>query len=431
MARDVWSEMERSPLIPYFNDCHALVVGISGYQHLRKLYKVEDAPQIVAALTNPGLCGYSPANVQLLEEAGATREAILKGLADLARKAGPKSTVFLYFSGHGGRIEEGPLQGQYLLPVDAVYPTDDDLARTSISGTEFSDALKAIKASRLTVVLDCCHAGGLGEPKDAVVKTRVQNGLSEGYLEALKAGSDRVIIAATRSSDPAYVRQGARFGVFTGHFLDGLRGAARGDGGFIRILDLYTYVQQKVVLDQPNQHPILKVELAENFPIALYRGGQAPAPAPVERPADGFKYDVFVSYSAKGPDKTWVRKVFVPRLKKEGLTVFIDYLDSTLGAPIIHEMERAVVQSRYTVAVLSPSSIQDNFAEFEGILAQQLGLEQSQRRFIGLMRENCKPRLGVRARYYLDMTDDDEFDAGVARLVAQARQSPDVERIET
>ena len=33
-------------------------------------------------------------------------------------------------------------------------------------GAEFTAALNSIKAKPLTVVLDCCHAGGIGEPRD-------------------------------------------------------------------------------------------------------------------------------------------------------------------------------------------------------------------------------------------------------------------------
>jgi hypothetical protein len=416
--------------MPSFNESHALVIGIADYPNLRKLPRVADAREIVATLVDPTLCGYPAANVDLLEDAGATRDAVRAGLAKISGAAGPKSTVFIYFSGHGGQIKNGPYEGQYLLPVDAVYPDDGDLARTAISGAELTAALNAIQAGRLTVVLDCCHAGGIGEPRDIVPAARVEPGLSESYLDALKAGTGRVIIAATRSTDPAWVRTGAKHGVFTGHLLEGLRGGARGDGGVIRILDLYTYVQQKVIADQPNQRPVLKVELEDNYPIALYRGGKAPAPSPTEKPADGFAYDVFISYRQQEPDKSWVRKRLVPRLKAAGLKVFIDHLDFRLGAPIVTEMERAVVQSRYTVGVLSPSYLKGNFTEFENVLAQHLGLEQSQLRFIGVMREDCKPRLGIRARYYLDMTDEDEFEAAVDRLVAQLRQSPDIERIE-
>ena len=418
--------------MPGLDHAHALVIGIAGYPHVRPLPKVDDAKDLAAVLADPALCGYPAGNVQLLEEERATRDAIRDGLDRLAREVGPGSTVFLAFSGHGHQVRDGGEVRRFLLPFDAVHTSDADLAHTAISGVEFTNALNAIRADRLTVILDCCHAAGIGEPRDLVAVPTTGNGLDEAYLNALKQGTGRgrVIIAATRATDPAWVRPGARYGVFTGHLLDGLRGAARGDGGVIRILDLYTYVQQKVVADQPNQRPVLKVELEENYPIALYRSGTAPAPTLIEKPDDGFAHDVFVSYRQQEPDKTWVRKTLVPKLEAAGLKVFIDYVDFRLGAPIVTEMERAVVQSRYTVGVLSPNYLRSNFTDLESILAEHIGLEQSQLRFIGVMREDCKPRLGIRARYYLDMTDEHGFEAALARLVAQVRQSPDIERIE-
>ena len=207
-------------------DAHALVVGIADYTGIRKLPRVEDARDLAAVLADPALGGYPKDNVQLIEDAQATKEAIRAGLDRLAKRAGPDATVFLYYSGHGGQIDEGPHRGQFLLPVDTIYPSADDLARTAISGTEFTAALAAIKARRLTVVLDCCHAGGIGEPRDLVPGEKVETGLSDNYLDALKAGAGRAIIAATRATTPAYVRVSARYGVFTGHFLDGLRGSA-------------------------------------------------------------------------------------------------------------------------------------------------------------------------------------------------------------
>jgi uncharacterized caspase-like protein len=411
--------------MPALDNAHALVVGIADYANIRRLPRVQDAQDLAAALVDPALCGYDPKNVTLLLDQDATRDRLRAGIENLGRRCDADSTAFLYFSGHGGQIQQGPNRGQYLLPVDVVYPGDDDLARTAIPGTEFTAALNAIRARRLTVVLDCCHAGGIGEPRDLVPAEPVAAGLSDGYLNELKAGTGRVIISATRGTDPAYVRPGARYGVFTGHFLEGLRGAARGDGGVIRILDLYSYVQERVVADQPNQRPVLKVELEENYPIVLFRGGKPPATAPAERPADGFAYDVFLSYRNQDPDKTWVRKTLYPRLKAEGLKVCLDAVDFRLGEPVINEMERAVVQSRYTVAVLTPAYLTSNFTDFENVIAQHLGLEQSQRRFLGLLREPCTPRLGIRALYHLDMTDDGEFDLNMARLAAQLREPPD------
>jgi TIR domain len=144
-------------------------------------------------------------------------------------------------------------------------------------------------------------------------------------------------------------------------------------------------------------------------------------------PADGFAHDAFISFSKDKLDKTWARKAFLPALKAAGLNV-VSEDDFALGAPLINEMERAVVQSRYTIGLLTPRSLADNFADLNSVLARHLGLEKSQRRFIGVMRERCTPRLSVRALYYLDMTDDDEFDINIARLVSQLRQAPEIRR---
>ena len=139
-----------------------------------------------------------------------------------------------------------------------------------------------------------------------------------------------------------------------------------------------------------------------------------------------FRYDVFVSYRQRDPEKTWVRNLLVPRLAAEGLRVCIDYRDFRLGAPLIREMERAVEQSQYTLAVLSPAYLQSNFTALENVLAEHIGLQQSQYRLLAVMREHCTPRASMQARLWLDMTDDALFDENLDRLVAQLRQAPDV-----
>ncbi len=140
---------------------------------------------------------------------------------------------------------------------------------------------------------------------------------------------------------------------------------------------------------------------------------------------DGFAFDVFVSYRQQEPDRKWVRSVLVPRLERDGLRVCIDYRSFRLGAPLVLEMARAVEQSRYTLAVLTPAYLASNFTELETVLSEHLGLERSERRLLAVMRERCTPRLGMRARLWLDMIDDDRFEAEVARLVDALGQAPD------
>src|SRR5262249_54927010 len=142
---------------------------------------------------------------------------------------------------------------------------------------------------------------------------------------------------------------------------------------------------------------------------------------------DEFKYDVFLSYRQQEPDKTWVRKVLLPRLEKDShLRVCIDYRNFRLGSPLVLEMAKAVEQSRYTLCVLSPTYLESNFTELENVLAEHLGLEKSQRRLLAIMRQACTPRLGMRARLWLDMTDDNEFEINVARLAHELRQPAEI-----
>jgi hypothetical protein len=140
---------------------------------------------------------------------------------------------------------------------------------------------------------------------------------------------------------------------------------------------------------------------------------------------DSFRYDVFLSYRQQEPVKSWVRKVLERRLSDEGLRVCIDYRSFRPGAPLVLEMARAVEDSRYTLAILSPAYLESNFTELESVLAEHLGLEQTERRLLAIMREPCKPRLGMRARLWLEATDDQEVDALLDRLVDELRRDPD------
>ena len=121
--------------MPVMTNAHALVIGIADYRHINRLPHVKDAQDMATLLTDPAYCGYPPANVQLLQDEEATQAVIRQGLTDLARRTDADSTAFIYFSGHGGQIESGLHAGEYLLPVDTVYPyPTEDLARTAISG---------------------------------------------------------------------------------------------------------------------------------------------------------------------------------------------------------------------------------------------------------------------------------------------------------
>ena len=261
--------------MPGMKNAFALVIGVANYPNINPLPEtvLDDARKVYEALIDPNLGGYLTKNVQLLLDKEATGDAIRHALASLANKNGQgfnvneDSTVFFYVSSHGGRIETGAQAGEYLLPFDVDFISDESFNDAAISGAEFSEALSAIPARKLVVTFDCCHSSGIGTLKSAR-RPAFKEHLSERYYEALTKGRGKVILASSRSDEYSYVEPGASNSLFTEHLLGGLRGGAPGAGGVIRIFDLYDYVQQRVTAARDNQHPIV---LEENFPSPFMR----------------------------------------------------------------------------------------------------------------------------------------------------------------
>ncbi|KIP94540.1 caspase family protein [Pseudomonas fluorescens] len=257
---------------------HALLIGVASYQQISNLPAaiLNDVNDVAATLSSPQYCAYAPANVVTLLEADATRAAVLKGLDELAARAGPDDTACVFFSGHGAIVGNPGNEDSVLVTVDSDLA---DIENTSISSNELAAALAQIKAKRLLVFIDACHAGG------AAISKRLTDGngheFKSGYTQntfaKLAVGSGRALMASCRADEVSAVFTGARNSVFTTVLLAGLRGAADKDAsGFIKIFDLFNYVSEEVPkLIPDNQHPIFKADSLEgNFAVALSLGGK-------------------------------------------------------------------------------------------------------------------------------------------------------------
>jgi hypothetical protein len=420
--------------MPTLDNAHALVIGISDYDHVARLPRVLDAEAVAALLVDPAHCGYAPANVRQLLNAQATKEAILRELYDLSVRSDANSTVFFYFSGHGGRIASGPRAGEYLLPVETKYPTDEDMANTAISAKEFSDALRRVPSKKAIVVLDCCHAGGLGEAK-AVGQAKTlepgpvqPDGLSEGYYESLASGSGRAVLASSRADQLSYVPGGSDYGLFTRHLLGGLRGGARSDDGLVRVFALYNYVRQQVVAAaRRDQVPYFKFSGDEDLPVALYRGGSREERS---APDDEFFHDAYVCFADREPDKGYVWKTLVPRLEREGVRVAVSGDAEEPGVDRVAGIEAGVRKAKRTLLVLTDAFLQDHVARFQDTLAQTIGLDKGQYRVlpvrIGPMNEQAIPAT-IKSLTTVDLVDPYTAERQWQRLV-RALKGPVPER---
>ncbi len=141
-----------------FSEGRALIVGVGADLP----NTVDDAQGLAGILKDPERCAYPAEQVELLTSESAGRSGMLAGLDRLARRADEKSTVLIYFSGHGYHVKSSIGEAYYLMPFG--YNVDQ-LRDTAISGSEFAAKLKAIRAQKLLLLLDCCHAGGLTDLK--------------------------------------------------------------------------------------------------------------------------------------------------------------------------------------------------------------------------------------------------------------------------
>jgi hypothetical protein len=130
-------------------------------------------------------------------------------------------------------------------------------------------------------------------------------------------------------------------------------------------------------------------------------------------------YDVFLSYSHVPEDSNWTTRTLLPALTADGLKVCIDTTCFRLGEPLLLEMGRAVERSRFTLAVLSTAYVMSSFAELENVMAEHLGVEEGGRRLICVVREPCRPRLGLRSRIYLDMSTPEAYELNLPRLIEE------------
>jgi WD40 repeat protein len=255
------SKKEKSmPELKAFNQGRAVVVGVGADLPVT----VDDATAVADLLRDPSRCAYPADQVRLLTGEGARRETVLSALDWLAGAAGPDATAIVYFSGHGMEVPD-----YYLLPYGYNLA---DLLGTTIPGTLFTEKLRAIRAGKLVVLLDCCHAGGQAEAKGW---PGVKAPLPPTVVAELGRSHGRVVIASSRKDEVSLA--GQPYSVFTAALLEAMAGyGAFEQDGYARVLDLALWVGRKVPeRSQDCQHPIVKVSgLEDNFALAWYAAGE-------------------------------------------------------------------------------------------------------------------------------------------------------------
>jgi len=249
-----------------FTQGHACIVGVGGDLP----NTVDDAIGLANILNDSERCAYPTSQVHLLTKEQATREAILAALDQLAQQTTADSTVIVYFSGHGYQITSPMGEAYYLMPFGY---DQAKLYKTAISGSELTTKLQAIPAKKLLLLLDCCHAGGLGDASS--LPYEAEKAPLPPEAQALFAeGRGRVVIASSQADEKSFA--GKPYSAFTAALIESLagKGVSKKDG-YVRVADLALHAREVVPRrTRDRQHPILNFDQADNFELAYYAGGE-------------------------------------------------------------------------------------------------------------------------------------------------------------
>jgi hypothetical protein len=248
---------------------HALLVGVARYRAIADLPQAvrNDVEDLSAVLLDPERGGLDAGSVRILLDEAATASAIRMALGQIATAMQADGSLLLYFSGHGDRADDGAKERSWLLPHDF---DPSDVAATALSSDEIVASLEVAGGARQVVMIDACHAGGVGSRKRIGAAPK---GIGPAAIGDLAQGAGRALLTSSRADEYSAVLPGARNSVFTGALLEALDGATidRGDD-LIGVLDVFHYVADTVPTRVDGQHPVLHAtDLEGNIAMARRR----------------------------------------------------------------------------------------------------------------------------------------------------------------
>lgn len=138
-----------------------------------------------------------------------------------------------------------------------------------------------------------------------------------------------------------------------------------------------------------------------------------------------YPYDVFVSYSEK--DQDWVQNVLLERLKEASIK-YIEAQTFTVGVMKLDEIDRAIMQSRRTLLILTPRYLEDTWRSFDATLVSSYGMDTGRWLAIPAIKDKCDlpKRLSSLVPVDLSQPDDDTW----KRLFEAINTAPEITTID-
>lgn len=274
----------------YYEHGYALLIGIR-YRHWtdkRPLNgTLNDVKDLNAHFTDVQKAAFNPKNIISLMEENATLDKIREAFHSLSAKikSDPKASIFVYFSGHGGKYDSNFFLAPY--DLDRSKLTTDLENSNAFLAKEFGKLVQSLTAKKSLIVLDCCHAEGMFSNKKGIDTSGFMDGfiekmdksITENIPSELNKGRGTVIFTSCEANEES-LDMGSN-GLFTKVLLECLNGKDNlKKDGWVRLIDIMDYVPKNVkqrALPHPQNPMFKRIEdlNSEDFRICAYDIAQA------------------------------------------------------------------------------------------------------------------------------------------------------------
>ena len=232
----------------------AVVIGVSKYKDRRiplLQYAARDAVSFHKWLVSNEGGRYDKKNVRLLIDGDASLVNIKEALFEWLRQTIEEDMITIYYSGHGSPESPDFPNNLFLLPYDTNY---DRISSTAFPMWDIEIALrKYVKAGKIVVVADACHAGGIGREFELARRANkglmVINNINKGFQNLSEITDGICVICASAEDQLSQedISWGGGHGVFTHFFLNGLKGGADvNQDQYVTLGELIPYVSMQV-----------------------------------------------------------------------------------------------------------------------------------------------------------------------------------------
>ncbi|AGC44954.1 hypothetical protein MYSTI_03648 [Myxococcus stipitatus DSM 14675] len=139
-----------------------------------------------------------------------------------------------------------------------------------------------------------------------------------------------------------------------------------------------------------------------------------------------FKFDVFIDYATA--DAPWVRDSLLPYLEAAGLRIGIDFRSFKVGHSNLENRGHTLEISQWTILVLTPAWLREDWTGFEAILNQSTDRSGLLRRLLPVTLEKCDLPNTLSTLTQTDLTSKTERPRELERLTNSLRKTLSIKR---